>query len=599
MIPYEKKLEQIKKDESQYVAYNSNVSTVVKAGPGSGKTTVLSLKIMKLLYEKIKPPRGLACITYNKEAVKEFTNRLYDLGYKKRQNVFLGTVHAFCIAEVISPYIHLYEYDIPLPLTIISEKNRKQIYDNIVSELGYDPKKIRIEDMDKERTLSIDGISSVALEPFEVALRIAKEYEIRLRSKGMVDFIEIVKMATLLIQNHYYVRKCLEAKFPWILIDEYQDLGKPLHEMVLALFHKTNIKIFAVGDPDQSIYSFNGAIPDYLNELYQHPNILPIELLTNYRSHQDIIDASLVGLNQEGRKYISGKDFKSEAEFHFVTCEEELDDQYNDVVNSIIPECIEKGIPLEEVCILVQGGKEIKAIGNLLAKTNIPFYVSKFDFKRSDVVMWLESCAAWVINNENESFSKLFDFWASLYNRHIKVLTLTQLMQERKKVYKMLAESRSLTNNLEEWLNFVIEELKLNSVLERSKVYPNELDNLSLLFQAIKDQNQSNYDLEKFVNIGKPVNQVTVSTRHSSKGLEFEVVIMLGMEDGTFPYYLNVNDPKKLSEDRRVFFVCVSRAKRICYLLRSKKYTRMTWNGLRTFYPKPSIFWKELYQSVK
>lgn len=85
---YLEKLEQIKKDKDQLAAFNSNCSTVVKAGPGSGKTTVLTLKIMKLLNEKIKYPRGLACLTYNREAVKEFTNRLYELGYVKRSNVF-------------------------------------------------------------------------------------------------------------------------------------------------------------------------------------------------------------------------------------------------------------------------------------------------------------------------------------------------------------------------------------------------------------------------------------------------------------------------------------------------------------------------------
>ncbi len=93
-----------------------------------------------------------------------------------------------------------------------------------------------------------------------------------------MDYESIIKYSTLLIQEQEYVRKCLNAKFPWILIDEYQDLGRPLHEMVLSLFTLTDIKIYAVGDPDQSIYGFSGAIPDYLHELYKHNDIIPIEL---------------------------------------------------------------------------------------------------------------------------------------------------------------------------------------------------------------------------------------------------------------------------------------------------------------------------------
>ncbi len=100
----------------------------------------------------------------------------------------------------------------------------------------------------------------------------------RLYKLGFMDYESIIKYSTLLIQEQEYVRKCLNAKFPWILIDEYQDLGRPLHEMVLSLFTLTDIKIYAVGDPDQSIYGFSGAIPDYLHELYKHNDIIPIEL---------------------------------------------------------------------------------------------------------------------------------------------------------------------------------------------------------------------------------------------------------------------------------------------------------------------------------
>lgn len=593
---YFEKLEQIKNDHNQLTAFKSNDSTVVKAGPGSGKTTVLTLKIMSLLNEKIRSPRGLACLTFNREAVKEFTQRLFDLGYVKRSNVFLGTVHAFCIAEVIAPYAHLYDYDIPMPLKIVSEKEKKQLFKNIVRQLDYNPKLVNLFAMDKERTTNIEGISSIEIEPYDIALEVAKEFERQLHAMGKVDFIDIVKYATLLIQKEQYVRKCLEAKFPWLLIDEYQDLGKPLHEMVLSLFNNTNIKIFAVGDADQSIYGFLGAKPDYLNELSLNPNITSIELTTNYRSHQDIINASVIGLNKE-RNYISGKSFDKDAEFYFITCEEELDDQYEEVVNQIIPECLGRGIELDEICVLVQKNDHIKELGHQFEKNNIPYYQSKLEFDRSDVVSWLEECASWVVSKTNKSFNDLFHFWLSLLKKHDYFISSDKMTSERIKLYRILESSFKHKHSLSEWLQYIIISLNIHGILKESTVYPDELNNLRTLYKISNEGRFLDYDITKFSNIGKPLNQVTISTRHSSKGLEFEVIVILGLEAGTFPYYANENVPEKLNEDRRTFFVSVSRAKRVCYLLRSKKYTKMTQYGLKTFFPEPSMFWRELSQT--
>ncbi|WEV17026.1 UvrD-helicase domain-containing protein [Clostridium perfringens D] len=242
MSYYQDKLDQIKRDLYQYSAYNTESSTVVIAGPGSGKTTVLTLKIMKLLKEMVKAPRGIACMTFSKEAAREFEDRLIKLGYKSRKNIFLGTVHSFCIKEVLGKFAHLYNYNIPLPIKIISDAEKKKLFSKVVNDLKFGNTNIKIEDMDKERTLNISGMSSVKIESYDIALKVAIEYEKLLYENGYLDYESIVKFSTILIQNEEYVRKCLSKKFPWILIDEYQDLGRPLHEMILTLFTNTNIK---------------------------------------------------------------------------------------------------------------------------------------------------------------------------------------------------------------------------------------------------------------------------------------------------------------------------------------------------------------------
>ncbi|ACJ34594.1 ATP-dependent helicase [Anoxybacillus flavithermus] len=591
---YNEKLNQIKSDKEQYEAYLSEDSTVVIAGPGSGKTTVLTLKILRLLKEYIRPPRGLACVTFSKAAAKEIKDRLNAFGYQQRDNVFLGTVHSFCISEIISPFAHLYNYDIPLPLRIVSEKKRKSLFKQIISDFELEHLGLSIEEMDKERTLNIEGISEVEVPTYDLALRVAIEYEKRLHTNGLVDFVDIVKYATTLIQNQEYVRKCLEAKFPWVLIDEYQDLGKPLHEMVLSLFYKTNIKIFAVGDPDQSIHGYNGAIPDYLIELYHNPSITQIQLKTNYRSNQDIIDASELAL-QDKRGYKAGARLGENAEFHFITCEEEMFDQYVKVAKEIIPSCREAGIPLEEIAIMVGSNKHAKELGRILDESGVPFYITKFDFQRSDVVLWLERCAIWCVDKSKQSFNELVGFWINLHKIHDRPLLSKEQILFRRRLFDTLTSSIKHIDDLGKWLTFVVNELELSSLLTDSPVYPDELENLNKLMKLTIEGEFRDYDLSKFGKLGKPGNQVTITTRHGSKGLEFEVVILLGMEEDHFPSYWNKQDEKRLSEEHRVFFVCVSRAKRVCYLLRSQKYTKKTKYGLKKFDYAPSRFWELLY----
>jgi DNA helicase II / ATP-dependent DNA helicase PcrA len=596
---YSIKLEQIKRDPDQYAAFRSNMTTVVKAGPGSGKTTVLSLKIMHLLKEKIKEPRGLACITFSNEAAKEFTNRLKTFGYQKRQNVVLDTVHSFCISEVIVPFAHLYEAGISLPLNIISKSDKTKLFKEILEERGIDRRSLKVESMDKERNQIIGETSFIQPEPNDTAREVATEYENRLRDRHQVDFIEIIKCATTLIKEQEYIRRCLEAKFPWILIDEYQDLGKPLHEMILTLFYKTNIKIFAVGDPDQSIYGFQGAIPDYLLELYDNPNIMSIDLKTNYRSNQEIIDAAAIALNLDDREYIAGTRLNEKADFHFITCEAEMAEQYQYVVNNIIPDCLTDNIPLEEICVLVGNGNHVKGMSTVMDEANIPHYLSKHEFLKSKIIVWLKDCANWILDNSSISFTDLSDFWINILSSHEGELSEGNKLFKRKQLLSLLNQSLKYKNKLHNWFSFMLNGLNLENIITGSSRYASEIEQFSSFQHQITAGELKDYDLIKFSKVGKPENQVTISTRHSSKGLEFEVVIILGMEEGNFPYYSTVNLPKELNEQRRVFFVCITRAKRVCYLLRSKRMTSLTQYGPRTHSKNPSMFWNELYSVHK
>ncbi|MBC3796034.1 ATP-dependent helicase [Acetobacterium tundrae] len=583
------KLAQIEKDEKQLEAYRTNDNTVVLAGPGSGKTTILTLKIMRLLSEMINEPRGIACVTYSREAAREFKERLIKIGLPNRKNIFLGTVHSFCLAEVIFPYSKLYpQYNIPSPIKLISNKEKTSIFDRLKTEKGANTDILK---MDRERTRKIEGLSKISTPIDNIASELGISYENELEKLGLIDYISIVKYATMLIQNEEYVRICLEAKFPWIIIDEYQDLGKPLHEMVLSLITTTKMKYFVVGDPDQSIYDFQGASPEYLLELGKDFSIHTIILTNNYRSAEKIIKASEIVLGEK-RNYIAKGPLKDyTAKIEFVSCECEISEQVTEVVKRIHVD-YQKGMPYHEMAILCGNKYQISDVCKCLQENSIDFYVSKHPFEISDMIKWFQKCAGWV-TEQSVSFDEIYSFWCRI-NNNVELLIDEKIMMLKRQLYKVMTESAKHQKSIKAWILYIFEELAIDQLLEEIDLLPDENDNIIILKNSLEILPYKEYSLLDFYNMTTPNNQVIVSTRHGSKGLEFDVIYMIGMEEGNFPYYRCSESEEK--ESCRICFVCVSRARKKCVLLYSKHITINTKNGPWTKDCKPNRFWKMLYQ---
>lgn len=593
---YLEKIGKLEKDEYQKAAFESSNNTVVLAGPGSGKTTVLTLKAMHLLNDVISEPRGLACLTYSREAAREFTERLKELGLVRGNNIFLGTVHSFCLTEILGKFSDVYSVDIPTPIKIISEKEKARLFEEAKDNIQYNDRYFKIERMNRTRMLNVAGVSNISIDRDEVAEAIAVEYERLLYQAGYIDYETIIIESTKLLQEKPYVRECISAKYPWLLIDEYQDLGRPLHEMVLSLIDHTNIKFFVVGDPDQSIYGFQGAVPDYLCELAERPDVHKIVLRNNYRSNQDIIDGSELVLNQQ-RGYVAKTRENENAVYKFVEVNEELDDQIQYFVKTIVPGLIEAQIPYEEIAVLVGNNSECNSIALSCQKENIPYYIVRHEFNRSDFVKWLENCASWVEGNTEIHFDDIGNFWISLVSVNGSIyMTDDEKLVIRGRLYKVLMKSKIYEKSLMEWFVFLREELGFDYYFEQNIFFQDEKDNIDNLMKEMSGTEYSEYGIDKFCKIGKPENQIVISTRHSSKGLEFETVIMMGMEEEHFPNYRVENDSRLLEETNRLCFVCVSRAKRVCILMRSNYYTIEKKDGTlwrKRYYP--SRYWTKLY----
>lgn len=582
---FEKKLQEIREDDMQLAAYKAVNNTVVIAGPGSGKTTVLTLKVMQLLAEVIYPPRGLACLTYSTEAVREFKSRLVKLGLEKRKNVFLGTVHSFCLSEIITPFAALYpQYKIPLPIRIISEAEKNRLFDSQNYEGS--PKLI---DVDKERTRNIKGISRVAIESYDIALKAAISFEELLIQNGYLDFISMVKKSVELIKNEPYVRKALEAKYPWIIVDEYQDLGKPLHELILTLLNLTRIKVFAVGDADQSIYDFQGAAPDYLVELSQRQDVSCIHLKNNYRSSQTIVDASEYVLKSSRGYIASGKLRDYHAKLEFIECPKGMDEQHERVIEQISRFHTE-GIPYHEIAVLVGNNKQVAELAQECSRQNIPAYIARQSFRLTDLIIWIQNCAKWVSDKCSVSFDEICSTWKSFISQK-RIISEDDYFLLKRTIFQTLTASKVCTDNLSEWLCYLDKEVGIVSAFTASERYPDEIDNFNKLLETARSHD-TQLTIKFLTRLGIPENQVVLTTRHSSKGLEFDVVILPGMEKDSFPSYYD-NTPRKLAEARRLCFVSVSRARKACILIRSKnlqnKYGR--W-----FSKEPSPFWVALQE---
>ncbi len=586
----------IRGDKEQWKAYKSNNNTVVIAGPGSGKTRILTLKAIKLLRTQINPPSGLACISYSRETVRELRKRLKEYGYKNSSSDFIGTIHGFCLIHILQPFGHLFpQYGLPEPFKIASDELRREIYHGVLSDLGIEQEQLSFVDMDRQRSLSANGKSEVEIQTDAFAIEGAKIYDEKLAKTGNIDFIGIVNVSTKMIQEQEYIRRTLEAKFPWLLIDEYQDLGKSLHEMVLDLNTQTNMKIFAVGDMNQSIYGFSGAYPDFLRELRDKDNFEPIALNSNYRSNQDIIEGSLDALSLDPPRpdYAAKKRIDESAEFTFITCYAESSSQFNLIADKVIPKLMAKGIELREIGILVGSGTEVVELAIVLKLRNIPYYIVKWDFQNTDIVYWLQECAQWCLDKDSVSFDELFNFWHLQIKLHNDPRANWEIIRQKKQFYEVLEGCRVI-NLVAEWLDYFLKELDLVSLLQDSERYPDEVLNLEKLRNEASNRNLKAAELKRFAYLGKPENEVTITTRHSSKGLEFEAVILPGMEEGRFPFYRYEDGSREMREAHRLFYVCISRAKKECILLRSENHTIPTRRGdwFKDF--EASRFWKIL-----
>jgi len=367
--------------------------------------------------------------------------------------------------------------------------------------------------------------------------RIILLYEQHLLEREYVDFDIIVHTALRLIRDQTLVRQSLYAKFLWFAVDEYQDLGYPLFRIVTEMVNQTGVKLFAIGDPDQAIFDFAGTDPKYLIELSERSDMQPkIQLQVNYRSTKELISVCKAILGQE-RGYHSTED---NGRCRVFECPIGLEQQAQ-VIAQIIRNYKAQGVREDEVAVLHRWRKNgLNRIAQVLDSKDIDYVLDKHPLydRTMGIIKWLEDLSYWCLSgwmvqtdeaaDSGPTFDDLLATW--LQFGHSQALGFGEDTNHAR-IYLacVLWNLRDPEQLLGDWLSIISRVLDLDVLFEQYRdTYPDEIDEFHHLRELIlPGKDLSNLPLAKFANLSPSVQ---LTTLHSSKGTEFEVVIIAGVE---------------------------------------------------------------------
>lgn len=535
------------------------------AGPGSGKTKTLTIKLARVLSEDVHEPRGVACITYNNECARELEQRLQVLGIESGGRVFIGTVHSFSLTQIILPYAKVAGMGLPDDFQVASNGEQRgaleRAYDRIIAE-GGDPHARWRNQLDCYRRRYLDRDSPEFLDTDPVLAALALAYEEELRAVGLIDFDDMTLLSLRALKEHEWLREAIKAKYPVLIVDEYQDLGRALHQIVMGVCFTTGIRLFAVGDVDQSIYGFNGAEPRLLQRLSERDDVETVRLRLNYRCGSEIVRASQIALGEE-RGYEAPED-AAEGTVYFHPLQRGYEAQAVYVFETLLSELFERhpDLQLGDVAILYPAAW----LGSILSEAAAErgHATMRADnqaiYPRSSRLMrWLENCAIWCCDgwrSGNPRFSRIVGEANRMFSEVLP--TDAARMKFQRTLLRLLWERRDSTLSLHDWLDALRQEL-LVEVFIRSRTLNDENERLNdLILKASPGRPHEEMSLGQFCGHGEGNNRINLTTLHSSKGREFRVVVMFGMDEGGIPR--RKPSEREIAEARRLFYVGFTRA---------------------------------------
>lgn len=573
---------------------------LVMAGAGSGKTRVLTTRVAYLIEQGVSPYNILA-ITFTNKAAKEMKERIYDLIGDNQIQV--STFHSFGLRLIRENY-QLLGYN--KNFTIIDSDDSNSIIKKILKELNIDENvksiKNAISSNKNELITPFEYEKYVQTDFDEVVLKVYERYERKLKQSNCVDFDDLLLLPIMLFRKEPEVLKKAQEKYKYILIDEYQDTNEA--QYILAKMISAKYKnICVVGDDSQSIYSWRGSnYKNILNFEKDYPDCEVILLEQNYRSTKKIIESSNILIkNNTVRKDKNLWTLNSSGEdIVYYQAINEIDEARY-VVNQI-HELLNKGEKLSEIAVLYRTNAQSQNFEKELLLSNIPYKIvgSFYFYNRREIKDLM--CYLKLIYNTYDDHSLLRII--NVPKRKIGKVTIENLVNkanlENKPIYEVINSGKELEfKKLIEHFREIKDELTLTQlvdlVLEESGlreeiINSNELESELRLenleeFKTITSQFEEKYgiiSLEEFlaeVSLVSDIseyrnndNAVTLMTIHLAKGLEFNNVFVVGLEEGLFPHFNAVTN-SEIEEERRLCYVAITRAKKRLFLVNALKRT--------------------------
>ena len=592
--------------QKEAVLYNDGPLLII-AGAGAGKTKTLTTKIAYLIEEKYATPYNVLAITFTNKAAKEMKDRLYAMLGDVAKKIQVSTFHSFGL-KLLRENFELLGYD--RNFVIMDSDDSLTVVKKIIKDLGYDPKVYNPKAIrNKISSCKNEMISAKAYERYavsdyeQVIHKIYEKYEDKLYRNNSVDFDDLLLLPIKLFKENPDVLERYQDLYQYILIDEYQDTNQAQY-ILTKLISEKNRRITCVGDDSQSIYSFRGAnYKNILNFEKDYPDAKTILLEQNYRSTSTILDAA----NQVIKNNSQRKDKKlwtdrgqgEKIKYHRAYNER---DEAQYVIRKI-KELVNKGTEYKDIAILYRTNAQSRVVEEEMLKENLPYRVigSFYFYSRKeikDLIAYLR-----LIHNSKDNISLLRVI--NTPKRGIGLKTIENLTskadEEGISIYDAISSGKELEfKNTIEKLKIVAEDLTLTELIDKvldASGMKKELESEQSLESEVRLEN-----LEEFKSITKSFeekeglisledflleislisdveeykddpNRISLMTVHSVKGLEFDNVFVIGMEEGIFPHMNSLMENMALEEERRLCYVAITRAKDNLHLVNARRRT--------------------------
>lgn len=619
-------LDSLNPEQRSAVEHNDG-PLLILAGAGSGKTRVLTFKIAYMLQQRLVKPWEILAVTFTNKAAGEMRHRVEELIGASAQSMWIGTFHSICAKILRMEAVNLgYNsnftiYDVDDQVRLIS-----QVMEQLnISSSQLKPRTVQFKISDNKNKLISPQIFESKAADFvdRMIARIYHQYEAALRKNNAMDFDDLLIKPLDLFTRFPEICEKYQQKFQYVLVDEYQDTNKAQYHFVKKLSEKHR-KICVVGDEDQSIYRWRGAdIQNILSFERDYQDCKVVRLEQNYRSTQIILDAANAVVKNNTHRL--GKNLWSDkTDGKQISVIEAADEavEASQIVKIVKQATRETNLNFNDMAVLYRTNAQSRALEDKLRRGNVPYNIvggTKFYDRKEvkDVLAYLR-----ILVNKNDAIALqriinyptrgiggktverlnkyAFSAQITLYDAIAEVMNNPELSAGAKaKVtafYNQVEEIRDMLSNTSaiDIANKVNERFGLSKMYELS-VLPDDqsrLENINELLNSIaefserevEDTSLSKYleDVALLTDLDRwdPNNSaVTLMTLHSAKGLEFPLVVVAGMEDGLFPLFRSLENEQDLEEERRLFYVGMTRAKDYLYLTWAKQRRRFTGNG--------------------